>query len=463
MMDLATRALRELADAAGAEVGALWASRDEGRAPELLAVRGLERSALQPELRAGHGLGGRALAEGRLVAGEHGGAGLRVEGLGGPVPVRQELHVPLRADGEVVGVAALGRLAAREDAEAERLALQARADAAGEALAELQVRRRAERQARLGRALLDASPDPVALVGPTGTVLAENAAMAALRAEGVDPLGAGGDEELAHGRQVLARHVAPVRDDDGTALGTLVLLRDVSAERGSERLKDEFVALVSHELRTPLTSIIGYLDLVLDEPFMSDDARRYLEVVERNAKRLLRLVGDLLFVAQAEAGRLAFDRGVVDLGQVASEAVEAARPTAEKGEVELALEAEPVRPLTGDRDRFAQLLDNLVSNAVKFTPPGGHVDVRVGEEGDHAVLEVRDTGVGVPTGEQDRLFQRFFRASTATNRGVPGAGLGLTVVKAIVDAHGGRIAVASEEGRGTTMRVVLPYVTPAGG
>jgi signal transduction histidine kinase len=445
-----------MADLAGAEVGALWAARDEGRPPELRAVRGLDRATLHDEVRPGPGLSGRALAEGRVVVGEHGESGLVVAGLAGPVAVRQELHVPLRAGGEAVGVAALGRLAGRADGEAALAELQARADAAGAALAEQGLRRRAERLARLGGALLEASPNPLALLTGDGEVLAENGAMAELRAAGVDPAA---EHEVVHGRQVLARHAAPVRDDDGTPVATLVVLQDVSAERGSERLKDEFVALVSHELRTPLTSIIGYLDLVLDEPFMSTDARRYLEVVERNAKRLLRLVGDLLFVAQAEAGRLAFDRGEVDLGQVASEAVEAARPTAEKGEVELALEAEPVRPITGDRDRFAQMLDNLVSNAVKFTPPGGHVDVRVAERGDHAVVEVRDTGLGVPAEEQERLFQRFFRASTATSRAVPGAGLGLTVVKTIVDAHGGEVAVESEVGAGTTMRVVLPYVS----
>jgi len=461
MPDLADRALQELADAAGAEVGALWAARDDGEPPELRAVRGLDPEALPAEVRPGAGLGGRALKEGRLVVGEHGEAGLRVEGLGGPVTVRQELHLPLRtAEGGSVGVVALGRLTPRDDDAPARAALQARADAAGAALAEQGLRRRGERLARLGGALLQAAPNPVALLTPAGQVLAENAQMAALRAAGVEPLGEG---EAVHDGQVLERHAAPVRDEEGTQLATLVVLQDVTAERGSERLKDEFVALVSHELRTPLTSIIGYLDLVLDEPFMSTDARRYLEVVERNAKRLLRLVGDLLFVAQAEAGRLAFDRGEVDLGQVASEAVETARPVAEKGEVDLVLEAEPVRPITGDRDRFAQVLDNLVSNAVKFTPPGGHVDVRVAEVGDQAVIEVRDTGLGVPEDEQDRLFERFFRASTARERAVPGAGLGLTVVKAIVDAHGGEIAVASRVGEGTTMRVALPSVTPATG
>ena len=226
----------------------------------------------------------------------------------------------------------------------------------------------------------------------------------------------------------------------------------------SERLKDEFFALVSHELRTPLTSIIGYLELVLDdEDELSVEARRFLEVVERNAKRLLRLVGDMLFVAQVEAGRLSLESDTVSLEQVAADSVEAARPAAERSGVKLSLATEEVRPLEGDRDRFGQMIDNLVSNALKFTPEDGSVEVRLRDGGDHAVLEVSDTGMGIPDAEQQRLFERFFRASSATSRAVPGAGLGLTIVKTIVEAHGGTVGLTSRENEGTTVRVELPY------
>ncbi len=233
----------------------------------------------------------------------------------------------------------------------------------------------------------------------------------------------------------------------------------------SERLKDEFFALVSHELRTPLTSIIGYLELVLDdEEELSPDARRFLEVVERNAKRLLRLVGDMLFVAQVEAGRLSLERAPVDLAAIASEAVEAARPAAERRRVTLTLESEEVRSLHGDADRFGQMIDNLISNALKFTHEGGSVIVRLRDTGAAAVVEVADDGMGIPDAEQQRLFERFFRASTATSQAVPGAGLGLTIVKTIAEAHGGSVGLASSEGVGTTVTVTLPYArieTPA--
>jgi PAS domain S-box-containing protein len=229
------------------------------------------------------------------------------------------------------------------------------------------------------------------------------------------------------------------------------------AEMEADRLKDEFFALVSHELRTPLTSIIGYLEIVLEEEGLVDpEGRRYLEVVERNSRRLHRLVGDLLFVAQVEAGRLSLDRTAIPIDRIVSDSVEAARPRAEENDVALRVRIDAAGTCNGDGDRLGQMLDNLISNAVKFTPEGGHVDVRFTRTGDRALIEVRDTGVGVPAGEQGRLFQRFFRSTTATERAIPGVGLGLTISRAIVEAHGGTIDFESEEGRGTTFRVELP-------
>ena len=238
--------------------------------------------------------------------------------------------------------------------------------------------------------------------------------------------------------------------------------RDLAAQnerlRELDRLKDEFIALVSHELRTPLTSIRGYTELLLDGEAgkLTDDQRQFLGVVERNAHRLLHLVGDLLFLAQVEAGKLVLDIGALDLGNVASESVETARPQAEAKGITLTLATGPVPLIAGDRARIAQLLDNLVSNAIKFTPEGGRVDVRVRALKKQAVLEVRDSGMGIPASEQEFLFQRFFRTSTATEQAIQGTGLGLAISKAIVEAHSGRITVASEEGEGTTFQVSLP-------
>jgi signal transduction histidine kinase len=427
---LAAAALAELADDIGAEVGALWGASEENGSLGLLAVRGLAAGAVPPTVTPGEGLSGRAVAESRAVTATHGEGGMEVAGLGGPVRVAHEVHVPLRLGTSVLAVAALGCLAPPSGSPGERLArLQRLADAAGVALGHLQVHAAAQREARLGRAVLEATPDAIALVGGDGQVLVQNEPMRLLLEQGLaaldpprDDPGAERHDEIAlpGGRRVFARWIAPLHDGGETEGGRIVVLRDVTAERESERLKDEVLALVSHELRTPLTSVVGYVDLILDGPDeLSPDVRRFLEVVERNARRLLRLVGDLLFVAQAEAGLLEFGRTEVDLGAVASDAVEAARPEAERAGATLVLDAEPVRTFIGDRDRCAQVLDNLISNAVKFAGEGGHIQVTVAERGQAAVLEVADDGPGIPVEEQAAVFERFARASNAATGAVP--------------------------------------------
>jgi signal transduction histidine kinase len=229
--------------------------------------------------------------------------------------------------------------------------------------------------------------------------------------------------------------------------------------REVDRLKDELVAVVSHELRTPLTSVLGYLELLRGEADeLTDEHRGFLDVIERSAKRLLTLVGDLLFVARVDAGGLELELQEVDLDVVVRECLEAQQPRAVNGGVELALLAEPVLPITGDSARLGQLLDNLVSNGIKFCPMGGRVEVRLGRTPDAVAIEVSDTGMGIPEHEQCRVFERFFRSTTATAAAVQGTGLGLTIAKAIVEAHCGTIGFVSQEGVGTTFRVELPLV-----
>jgi PAS domain S-box-containing protein len=232
--------------------------------------------------------------------------------------------------------------------------------------------------------------------------------------------------------------------------------------RELDRLKDEFISLVSHELRTPLTSIRGYLELLLDGGAgeLSDDQSRFLAVVDRNSKRLMHLVGDLLFLAQIEAGKLTLELDEVDFDHVVAEAVEAAKPIADEKGIELRASVEPIPLMLGDRSRLAQVLDNLVSNGLKFTGEGGSVDVCVASSNGEAVLEVRDNGIGIAIEEQEHLFERFFRSSEATERAIPGTGLGLTIVKAIVERHEGTIEIESAAGEGTTMRVRLPIRKP---
>jgi signal transduction histidine kinase len=226
--------------------------------------------------------------------------------------------------------------------------------------------------------------------------------------------------------------------------------------READRLKDEFVALISHDLRTPLTSIMGYLELTRGDGNLTDDQRGYLEVVDRNADRLLRLVNDLLFVARLEAGQLELHPSELDLAAIVRQSVSEAEPRAAAKGIALSCNADEVPAVHADRGRIFQLLDNLVSNAIKFTPEGGDVAVSVGRVNGAVQLEVADTGIGIDEGEQRQLFERFFRASTAAQRQIPGTGLGLYIARAIVEAHGGSIAVDSEPGRGTSFLIDLP-------
>jgi signal transduction histidine kinase len=261
----------------------------------------------------------------------------------------------------------------------------------------------------------------------------------------------------------LVRGLDRLRQEEREARGEAEFAQRLLAEqnerlREADRLKDEFVALISHDLRTPLTSIMGYLELAMDDETLGEEPRSYLDVVQRNSERLLRLVNDLLFVARLEAGELDLRPTEVDLAAIVRQSVEEARPRAAGKGIELGCEVRSVPTLVGDRGRLFQLLDNLISNAIKFTAEGGRVEVRLAERDSRVRVEVSDTGIGIAPGEQARLFERFFRATTATEQHIPGTGLGLYIASAIVEAHGGGIEVESEPGRGTTFCVELPLV-----
>lgn len=229
----------------------------------------------------------------------------------------------------------------------------------------------------------------------------------------------------------------------------------LAAERDAQRLKDEFLAMVSHELRTPLAAVVGYLELAMND-VADPDVRDLLEVAERNGRRLSSLVGDILLVAQADAGRLTLDRRPVLLGDLVSQAVLAARPSA--GTKGIALEhAIAVNPsLDADPTRLGQVLDNLISNAIKFSPAGGRVRVALESGPTWVRITVSDDGPGIPHDEVDRLFEPFYRARQASHDVVPGSGLGLAVVKAIAEAHGGTVGVDTQVGRGSVFRADLP-------
>jgi signal transduction histidine kinase len=258
--------------------------------------------------------------------------------------------------------------------------------------------------------------------------------------------------------------VTPRADEDGSIIGYIFVGTDVTQALEVSRLKDEFVGLISHELRTPLSSILGYLELMRDEEDapLSTEQLKYLGVAERNAHRLLRLVGDLLFTAQVGAGKFPLEVSEVDLRTIVTAALISAEPAASAAGVELLdRAADQALLVRGDPVRLGQACDNLISNAIKFTPRGGSVTVGLDAREDAAVVTVRDTGIGIAASELDQLYSRFFRATTATRNALPGVGLGLTITKAIVTAHGGELDVESEEGVGTQFSMSIPRVPVA--
>ncbi len=230
-------------------------------------------------------------------------------------------------------------------------------------------------------------------------------------------------------------------------------LREVDA------MKDEFVALVSHELRTPLTAIQGYTEMVVDGTAgdVNDEQRMMLGSVVRNTARLLHIVNDLLFVAQlSSGGSVSVQLTDVDLGEVAAEAVSDAHPRAKAAGVTLELKVDVTSPpvIQADPVRLGQVFDNLISNAIKFTPTGGVVRLTISMAGDDAVIVITDSGMGMSPDDQQRLFTRFFRTKEASR--IQGTGLGLTITKAIIEAHHGSISVESEVGLGTSFTVTVP-------
>jgi PAS domain S-box-containing protein len=263
---------------------------------------------------------------------------------------------------------------------------------------------------------------------------------------------------------------SPVLDEDGTPMGVVYVLDDITREKDIEKMKSDFVALVSHELRTPLTSIIGYMHLVLDGKTgaITDVTRDKLERVERQALRLAHLIGDLLDLSRIESGHLEMHMEPVSLEAIALQRLEEIRPQADEKGIRLDFDTPAGLPQAmADGERIGQVVTNLLSNAVKFTPEGGVVRVRLRREGNLLSVQVLDTGPGIPRDEQQKVFDKFHQVSSVHTRQQGGSGLGLAIAKSIVEAHGGHIWVDSELDRGTDFRFVLPVAggrrTLAGG
>ncbi|HEY3764984.1 MAG TPA: PAS domain-containing sensor histidine kinase [Gaiellales bacterium] len=237
------------------------------------------------------------------------------------------------------------------------------------------------------------------------------------------------------------------------------LAQQVEALRLSDQFKTDFVSSVSHELRTPLASILGYTDILVNGEVgeMTPDQEEFLEIIDHNARRLLALINDLLTLSGLESGRMVIRPEPVDLCELVRKNLQIHIPAinTHMQRLEAILPDTPVVAVI-DSERISQVLTNLMSNAIKFTPDEGRLGIELRAEGDDAVLAVSDSGIGISDDDRERLFERFFRAGNAMERAIPGTGLGLAICKGIVDAHSGRLQVESTLGHGTAVTVTLP-------
>jgi len=271
-------------------------------------------------------------------------------------------------------------------------------------------------------------------------------------------VGEPGERRAAHAVSSRILH-----DRDGEYDGGVIVLTDITKELEAIRARDDLIGSVSHELRSPLTSILGYLDLARDDEQMGEETRRMLEVAYSNSERLLVIVTDLLRAASDADKQLAMSFSSCDLAQIARDSVEAHRVMADEREVELVLEGAESAVATADPMRMRQVLDNLVTNAIKYNLEWGSVTVWVGVEEGRVNIEVRDTGQGIPESDLPRIFDRFYRTNSARTSTTVGTGLGLNITREIIHRHGGDLTVSSELGIGTTFRVTVPTEREATG
>ena len=262
--------------------------------------------------------------------------------------------------------------------------------------------------------------------------------------------------------RVLEIRTNPVVSRGGKYLGCVTSLHDVTAEREIAVMKNEFVSMVSHELRTPLTSIKGYVDLIVDGEAgdINDVQLEFLQIVQENSDRLVALINDLLDISRIESGRVHLKIEPIEMDGIVEGVVETFRTVADQAGVDLSSHISRGLPRAkGDRDRIGQVLMNLVSNAIKYSPGGGSTRVEAKRRGDNILIEVADTGIGIDPSDQEHLFTKFFRVDSSLTREIGGTGLGLSICKSVVELLGGEIGVRSRPGQGSTFFFTLPIAS----
>ena len=267
---------------------------------------------------------------------------------------------------------------------------------------------------------------------------------------------------LAVGERFIRFQFATFADESGPLGGVITVLQDITEEQRLENMRREFVANVSHELRTPLTSVKSYTETLLDGALEDREISvRFLKVINDETDRMVRLVKDLLLLSQHDNG-LKLTLTALDPEELSRICMERLRRAAEEKEQTIRFERLPGLPdplrIEGDRDRLEQLLLNIVGNAIKYTPHGGQVTVTLAPDKDRLAIHVRDTGIGIPEKDLDRIFERFYRVDKARSRQMGGTGLGLAIAKEIAMLHGGTISARSKVGEGSEITVRVPLL-----
>lgn len=274
-------------------------------------------------------------------------------------------------------------------------------------------------------------------------------------------------EELSlgsdHSERIYQVQTAMVRNEESQLMGVVAIFNDITELRNIERMKTEFVSTVSHELRTPLTSIKGFVRTLLEDTenyYDTDTRHEFYNIIDQECDRLTRLISDLLNVSRIEAGRpLHLNWQPVEVPQIVRKVVANQRSYTDRHEIDVEVDDDlPV--ITADQDKLDQILTNLLNNAIKYSPEGGTIHVKVHRDNDNVVFSVSDPGIGIPAEHLPKLFQRFHRVDTGDTRKAGGTGIGLYLVKHLVEAHGGEIGVESEVGKGSTFTFKLPEQPP---
>lgn len=262
--------------------------------------------------------------------------------------------------------------------------------------------------------------------------------------------------------RIIDAHLAPYVHRNGQFKGIIAVLHDVTEVRRLERMRSEFVANVSHELKTPVTSVKGFAETLLDGAIDDPEAaRHFLEIIYKESERLDRLIKDLLYLSQIEHQQLPLQVVKFNLNSVVHNVMEALKNQIENKKQQIDIVNKGVVWLEGDRDKIEQIIMNLLSNAISYTPEAGKITMKLWEEKEKVYFQISDTGIGISQKDIPRIFERFYRVDKARSRSSGGTGLGLAIVKHLIESHRGMITVDSMEGVGTTFTVTLPKTQPS--